>query len=41
MVKAIQPFMRKRRAARIVNITSTGGHIILPGIGYYCGSKFA
>jgi short-subunit dehydrogenase len=41
MIKAVLPFMRKRRAGHIINITSMGGYIILPGIGYYCGSKFA
>jgi short-subunit dehydrogenase len=33
--------MRKRRAGHIINITSMGGYITMPGIGYYCGSKFA
>jgi NAD(P)-dependent dehydrogenase (short-subunit alcohol dehydrogenase family) len=41
MIKAVLPFMRKRRAGHIINITSMGGYITLPGIGYYCGSKFA
>ncbi|KVK94533.1 oxidoreductase [Burkholderia cepacia] len=41
MMKAIVPFMRERRRGRIVNITSMGGHITMPGIAYYCGSKFA
>ncbi|KVQ47119.1 short-chain dehydrogenase [Burkholderia territorii] len=41
MMKAIVPFMRKRRRGRILNITSMGGHITMPGIAYYCGSKFA
>jgi NAD(P)-dependent dehydrogenase (short-subunit alcohol dehydrogenase family) len=41
MIKAVLPFMRKRRAGHIINITSMGGYITLPGIGYYCGSKSA
>ncbi|BCQ26837.1 SDR family NAD(P)-dependent oxidoreductase [Caballeronia sp. NK8] len=41
MMKAVIPFMRKRRQGRILNITSMGGHITMPGITYYCGSKFA
>jgi len=41
MMKAVLPFMRKRRRGHILNITSMGGHITLPGISYYCGSKFA
>lgn len=41
MMKAVLPGMRTRRAGRILNITSMGGFITLPGITYYCGSKFA
>lgn len=41
MMKAVLPAMRTRRAGRILNITSMGGFITLPGIAYYCGSKFA
>jgi NAD(P)-dependent dehydrogenase (short-subunit alcohol dehydrogenase family) len=41
LAKAVIPGMRQRRAGRIVNITSMGGFITMPGIAYYCGSKFA
>ncbi|ALX17181.1 short-chain dehydrogenase [Burkholderia cepacia JBK9] len=41
MMKAVMPFMRERRRGRILNITSMGGHVTMPGIAYYCGSKFA
>lgn len=41
VTKAFLPFMRKRRRGHIVNITSMGGTITMPGIAYYCGSKFA
>ncbi|CAG9205196.1 TPA: oxidoreductase [Burkholderia vietnamiensis] len=41
MMKAVVPFMRARRRGRILNITSMGGHVTMPGIAYYCGSKFA
>lgn len=41
MTKALLPFMRERRRGHILNITSMGGFITLPGISYYCGSKFA
>ncbi|BCG03114.1 short-chain dehydrogenase/reductase (plasmid) [Paraburkholderia sp. PGU19] len=41
MMKAVIPAMRKRRRGHILNITSMGGHITMPGITYYCGSKFA
>ncbi len=41
MIKAVIPGMRERRAGRIINVTSMGGFITMPGIAYYCGSKFA
>src|SRR5471032_524404 len=41
MIKAVLPAMRARRRGHIVNITSMGGFITMPGIAYYCGSKFA
>lgn len=41
MMKAVLPAMRARRRGHIVNITSMGGYITMPGIAYYCGSKFA
>jgi NAD(P)-dependent dehydrogenase (short-subunit alcohol dehydrogenase family) len=41
MMKAVLPHMRKRRRGHILNITSMGGFITMPGIAYYCGSKFA
>lgn len=41
MMRAVLPGMRARRAGRILNITSMGGIITMPGIAYYCGSKFA
>ncbi|OWP47862.1 oxidoreductase [Pseudomonas nitroreducens] len=41
MIQAVLPAMRTRRRGHILNITSMGGHITLPGIAYYCGSKFA
>ncbi len=41
MIKAVLPGMRARRRGHIVNVTSMGGFITMPGIAYYCGSKFA
>jgi NAD(P)-dependent dehydrogenase (short-subunit alcohol dehydrogenase family) len=41
MIQAVLPFMRRRRAGHILNITSMGGIITLPGLSYYHGSKFA
>lgn len=41
LMKAVLPGMRTRRAGIIVNVTSMGGFITMPGISFYCGSKFA
>ena len=41
MIKAVLPGMRARRSGHIVNVTSMGGFITMPGIRFYCGSKFA
>jgi len=41
MIKAVLPSLRERRSGHIINITSMGGYITMPGIAYYCGSKFA
>ncbi len=41
MTKAVLPGMRDRRRGHIVNVTSMGGFITMPGITFYCGSKFA
>lgn len=41
VTRAFVPRFRERRRGHIVNITSMGGIIAMPGIAYYCGSKFA
>lgn len=41
MMKAVLPSMRKRREGRILNVTSMGGLMTMPGLSYYHGSKFA
>jgi NAD(P)-dependent dehydrogenase (short-subunit alcohol dehydrogenase family) len=41
ITKAFVPYFRQRRVGHILNITSMGGYITMPGIAYYCGSKFA
>jgi NAD(P)-dependent dehydrogenase (short-subunit alcohol dehydrogenase family) len=41
VIQAVLPYMRQRRAGRILNITSMGGIITMPGISFYHGSKFA
>ncbi|GES46523.1 short-chain dehydrogenase/reductase [Rhizobium dioscoreae] len=41
VAKAFLPRFRERCRGFIVNVTSMGGMITMPGIAYYCGSKFA
>jgi NAD(P)-dependent dehydrogenase (short-subunit alcohol dehydrogenase family) len=41
VTRAFLPYFRRRRAGHIINITSMGGFITMPGLAYYCGSKFA
>jgi NAD(P)-dependent dehydrogenase (short-subunit alcohol dehydrogenase family) len=41
MTKAVLPGMRERGRGHIVNISSMGGLIGFPGIGYYNATKFA
>ncbi len=41
MSRAVLPGMRARRHGHIVNISSVGGLIGFPGIGYYNATKFA
>jgi NAD(P)-dependent dehydrogenase (short-subunit alcohol dehydrogenase family) len=40
MMQAVLRFMRQRRCGRIVNVTSMGGLMTMPGISFYHGSKF-
>jgi NAD(P)-dependent dehydrogenase (short-subunit alcohol dehydrogenase family) len=41
VIKAVLPHMRRRRAGRIITITSVGGLMPSPTLGLYNGSKFA
>lgn len=41
IIKAFVPLFRQRRSGHILNVTSMGGFITMPGIAYYHGSKFA
>jgi NAD(P)-dependent dehydrogenase (short-subunit alcohol dehydrogenase family) len=41
LIKAVLPGMRARRAGLIVNISSVGAKITLPGGGYYSAAKAA
>jgi len=41
VTKAVLPRMRERKAGHVINITSMGGFITMPGIAAYHASKFA
>jgi len=40
-LKAALPFMRERRRGHLMGVTSMGGLLTVPGLAYYCGSKYA
>jgi NAD(P)-dependent dehydrogenase (short-subunit alcohol dehydrogenase family) len=40
LIKAVLPEMRARRSGHIVNISSIGGLVTFPGVGYYHIAKF-
>ncbi|MBB4683856.1 oxidoreductase [Amycolatopsis jiangsuensis] len=40
-VHAVLPGMRKRRSGHIFGVSSMGGLMTVPGLAYYCGSKYA
>jgi NAD(P)-dependent dehydrogenase (short-subunit alcohol dehydrogenase family) len=41
LTKAVVPGMRERRSGCIINVSSIGGRVALPGMSAYCASKFA
>ncbi|HRO45455.1 oxidoreductase [Agriterribacter sp.] len=41
VTKAILPFMRKQRRGHIINISSIGGLVAFPALGFYNATKFA
>ena len=41
LIKAVLPGLRARRQGHIVNISSVGGYVTFPAVGYYHMAKFA
>lgn len=41
VTQAVLPAMRERRSGRIINLSSIGGRVAVPGLSAYCSSKFA
>ncbi|MDT5179011.1 MAG: hypothetical protein QOJ95_3209 [Mycobacterium sp.] len=41
LVQAVLPGMRRRRRGAIVQMSSMGGQVSMPGFGAYCAAKFA
>jgi NAD(P)-dependent dehydrogenase (short-subunit alcohol dehydrogenase family) len=41
LVQAVLPGMRERRSGSIVQVSSMGGQVSMPGFGAYCAAKFA
>ena len=41
LVRAVLPGMRRRRRGSIVQMSSMGGQVSMPGFGAYCATKFA
>jgi NAD(P)-dependent dehydrogenase (short-subunit alcohol dehydrogenase family) len=41
MIRAVLPQMHRQRSGLLLQVSSGAGRIVLPGMGFYCASKFA
>jgi NAD(P)-dependent dehydrogenase (short-subunit alcohol dehydrogenase family) len=41
MARAALPAMRARKQGLVFNVSSQLGRVLIPGVGHYCGTKFA
>ena len=39
--RAVLPYMRRQRSGLLLHISSGGGRLVIPGMAFYCASKFA
>jgi NAD(P)-dependent dehydrogenase (short-subunit alcohol dehydrogenase family) len=39
--RAVLPYMRRQRSGLLLYISSGGGRLVIPGMAFYCASKFA
>ena len=40
-IAAVLPTMRQQKSGHVINVSSVGGHKVLPGATVYCASKYA
>ena len=40
-IRAVLPQMHKQRSGLLIQVSSGGGRLVIPGMGLYCASKFA
>ena len=41
MNRAVLPVMKRQKSGLLLHVSSGGGRLVIPGMGFYCASKFA
>ncbi|HZS08185.1 MAG TPA: oxidoreductase [Blastocatellia bacterium] len=41
VIRAVLPTLRQQKGGHILNVSSVGGFVSFPAVGYYCATKFA